>query len=245
MNPRLYCRKCGWSHFYRRKCAALRAAARHTCATTQTSPRWWARLWTCTRAISTTHIDAETPSTAATDLLNTSGNRTQPAVLAAHYAETTRRARHAMVELVRAGYQIGPPPYGYQTLRVQTASPAGHSKLRTILVPHWETAAVVAQIFYWRAEQRLRFTAIARRLNSDPPRYPTPTQSGRWNAEAIRRIISNPKYTGRQVWARNIAGRPAPVEQWVTSGPMAHQPLVDLRTFLLVQTDSGSEWNPA
>jgi hypothetical protein len=208
---------------------------RHTCATTQTSPRWWARLWTRLRGGLPPHLDAETLASTRTDLVTISGNRDQPDVLAAHHAETTRRARHAMVELVRAGYQIGRPPYGYRTMHIRITNRTGLRKLRTILVPGWQTAAVVAQIFYWRAEQRLSFTAIARRLNSDLPRYPTPTQSGRWSAEAVRRIITNPKYTGRQDWARTIAGRPAPVEQWVTSAPMAHQPLVDLRTFLLAQ----------
>jgi hypothetical protein len=210
MNTRLYCRECGWSHAYQRKCAALRAAARHTCATTQTSPRWWTRLWTRLHTGSPPHLDAEIPPNTRTDLVTIGGNRNQLDVLAAHHAETTRRARHALAELVRAGYQIGPPPYGYRTMRIRITDPTGHSKLRTILVPEWHTAAVVAQIFYWRAEQRLSFTAIARRLNSDPPRYPTPTQFGRWNAEAVKRITTNPKYTGRQVWARTIAGRPAP-----------------------------------
>lgn len=46
---------------------------------------------------------------------------------------------------------------------------------------------------------------------------------------------NNPKYVGRQVWARTVAGRPVPVEQWVTSGPNAHEPLVDPRTFQRAQ----------
>lgn len=49
------------------------------------------------------------------------------------------------------------------------------------------------------------------------------------------------KNTGRQVWARTIAGRPAPVEQWITSAPMAHQPVVELRTFLLAQSSVSQE----
>jgi hypothetical protein len=28
-----------------------------------------------------------------------------------------------------------------------------------------------------------------------------------------------------------VAGQPVPVEQWVTSAPMVHEPLIDDRTF--------------
>ena len=80
------------------------------------------------------------------------------------------------------------------------------------LVPDWQTAAVVAQIFTWRADHRLGFAAITQRLNSDPRRYPTPAQTGRWSAKAIRRIVTNVKYTGRQVWAHTVTGRPVPVK---------------------------------
>jgi hypothetical protein len=166
-----------------------------------------------------------------TDLLDSHGNRIQWAVLAAHHAETTRRSRQAMVELVRAGYQIGPPPYGYRALRIRVTDPTGHSKLRAVLVPDWQTAAVVKQIFTWRADHGLKFSVIADRLNRDPRQYPAPVPNGRWTAKAVRRVITNPKYVGRQVWARTVAGRPAPVEQWVTSAPKMHEPLVDERTF--------------
>ncbi|GAB2968958.1 hypothetical protein GCM10017788_79970 [Amycolatopsis acidiphila] len=49
MTTRLYRRECGWHPEYRRKRAALRAAARHQCAGTpvaETRPPWWSRLWT-------------------------------------------------------------------------------------------------------------------------------------------------------------------------------------------------------
>ncbi|MEV6242486.1 recombinase family protein [Lentzea sp. NPDC051838] len=159
-------------------------------------------------------------------------------MLAAHHAENTRRSRQAMVELVRAGYQIGPPPYGYRALRIRVTGPAGHSKLRVVLVPDWRTAAVVRQIFNWRVDDGLKFAAIARHLNGDPRQYPVPAATGQWTAKAVRRIVTNVKYTGRQVWARTVAGRPVPVEQWVTSAPRVHEPLVDERTFRAAQPPS-------
>ncbi|SFQ18662.1 recombinase family protein [Amycolatopsis rubida] len=239
MTTRLYCRECGWHPEFRRKRAALRAAARHQCTGTPVAeirPPWWSRLWT---NLWTTRSDASVIDTedgavdqAGDDLLaDAHGNRIQWAALSAHHAETTRRARAAMVELVRAGYQIGPPPYGYRALRIRVTDPSGHSKLRAVLVPDWQTAAVVKQIFIWRADRGLTFAVIAAQLNNDPRQYPAPVPNGRWTAKAVRRIVTNVKYTGRQVWARTVAGRPAPVEQWVTSAPKVHEPLVDERTF--------------
>ncbi|WP_216209803.1 recombinase family protein [Amycolatopsis aidingensis] len=247
MTTRLYCRECGWHPVFRGKRTALRAAARHHCATTplaDTTPRrWsWSRLWTYLFGTSPTAAENVTEdatsgdrATDAAEFVDTYGSRIQWAVLAAHHAETTRRARAAMVELVRAGYQIGSPPYGYRALRIRVTDPTGHSKLRAVLVPDWQTAAVVKQIFAWRADHGLGFAAIAARLNSNPRQYPPPARSGRWNAQAVRRVVTNPKYLGRQVWARTVAGRPAPVEQWVTSAPRVHEPLVDERTFRQAQ----------
>jgi Recombinase len=239
MTTRLYCRACGWHPEFRRKRAALRAAARHQCTGTPVAeirPPWWSRLWTnlWTSQSGASAVDTEDGAddqTGDDELVDAHGNRIQWAALTAHHAETTRRARQAMVELVRAGYQIGPPPYGYRALRIRVTDPSGHSKLRAVLVPDWQTAAVVKQIFLWRADHGLTFAVIAARLNSDPRQYPAPVPNGRWTAKAVRRIVTNVKYTGRQVWARTVAGRPAPVEQWVTSAPKVHEPLVDERTF--------------
>jgi hypothetical protein len=65
-------------------------------------------------------------------------------------------------------------------------------------------------------------------------------------------ILGNPRYTGRQVWNRQStcghggggrrggrgsgAVRWNPVEDWVMSEHLAHEPLVDDETFLLVQS---------
>ena len=143
MTTRLYCRECGWHPKFRRKRAALRAAGRHHCTGTpvaETCPPWWFRLWTnlWTSPEAASAVDAEIGAdngTGGGELVDARGNRIQWAVLAAHHAETTRRARQAVIEIVRAGYQIGPPPYGYRALRVRVTDPTGHSKLRAVLVP--------------------------------------------------------------------------------------------------------------
>ncbi|MFI5593537.1 recombinase family protein [Amycolatopsis sp. NPDC051758] len=146
-----------------------------------------------------------------------------------------------MADVVRAGYQLGPPPYGYRALRIRVIEPAGRGQLRAVLVPDWQTAAVVKQIFSWRADDGLTFAAIAVRLNGDPRQYPPPVPGGQWTAKAVQRIVANVKYTGRQVWARTVAGRPAPVEQWVTSAPKVHEPLVDEHVFQRAQPRTGDE----
>jgi hypothetical protein len=239
MTTRIYCRECGWQPKFRRKRAALRAAGRHQCTGTlvaETCSPWWSRLW-APRA-PTTAVDNEIGTDddiGDCEVVDAHGNRIQWAALAAHHAETTRRARQAMVELVRAGYQIGPPPYGYRALRIRVTDPSGHSKIRAVLVPNWQTAAVVKLIFIWRADHDLTFAVIAARLNGDPRQYPAPVSNGRWTAKAVRRIVTNVKYTGRQAWARTVAGRLVPPEQWVTSAPNAHEPLIDERTFRRAQ----------
>jgi Recombinase len=234
MTTRLYCHECGWNHSYRTRRNARRAAGRHACATAphlQTTAPWWLRFWMRLPRRRSAGFDAPNLVGTGTEVVRTYSDRIQAAVLAAHHAETTQRARRAMVELVRAGYQIGPAPYGYHTLRIRVTDTTGHARFRVVLVPDWHTASVVTQIFYWRADQGLGFRAIARRLNAEPRRYPSPSRSGPWTPGAVRRVVTNPRYTGRQVWARTVAGRPAPVEQWVTSAPMVHEPLIDDRTF--------------
>jgi hypothetical protein len=211
MTTRLYCRHCG------------RRPEVKAC------PPFWSRMWT--KLWTGRSRDGEVGQTGDGELTDCRGSRIEWAALATHHSETTRRSRQAMVEIVRAGYQIGPPPYGYRALRIRVTGPSGRSKLRAVLVPDWQTAAVVKQIFIWRAEHRLTFAAIAAQLNGDPSQYPAPRPTGRWTAKAVQRIVTNVKYTGRQVWARTVDGRPTPVEQWVTSAPKVHEPLIDERTF--------------
>lgn len=222
------------TRLFRRK----RTTVRRDCVGTPsaTRPQWWSRLWATLRTTRPRSSDADPGDQRGdVDLIDADGNLIEWAALASHHAETTRRARQAMVEIVRAGYQIGPPPYGYRALRIRVTDPSGRSKLRAVLVPHWQTAAVVKQIFVWRSDHGLKFAAIAARLNADPSQYPVRSSGGRWTAKAVRRIVTNVKYTGRQAWARTVHGRPAPVEQWVTSAPKVHEPLVDERTFRRAQ----------
>jgi hypothetical protein len=157
----------------------------------------------------------------------------QARVIAEYHAANTRRARQRTIELVRAGYHIGPVPYGYRgTPNTRTLG----SRPRVRLVPDPATAPIVRLIFRWRWHEHLSTTAIAARLATDPTRCPALHDSitGRprpWNARTVRAILQNPVYTGRTVWGRTRHGHPVPVNRWITSGPGAHPALVDDRTF--------------
>jgi hypothetical protein len=244
MTTRLCCRECGWRSTYRRKRAAVRAAARHRCTTSplaashpQRRTRLRTTLWASRRGNSTDSITTAADAGAGDGELRDgpSSNRNRRVVLAVHHAETTRRARRAMIELVQAGGQVGPPPYGYRAISRRVSDRAAGTAVRAVLVPDHRTAAVVTRIFCWRADDGLSFAVIARRLNEDPRQYPPPGSSGRWCARNVRRIVTNVKYTGRQVWGRTSGGRPVPIAQWVMSAPGVHEPLIDPRTFYRAQ----------
>lgn len=73
----------------------------------------------------------------------------------------------------------------------------------------------------------------------------------RWIVRTVAMILENPRYTGRQVWNRSgttghgLGGRAGgrgsgalrynPVDEWVVSEQIAHEPLVDDETFVAVQ----------
>ncbi|MCM3885172.1 recombinase family protein [Frankia sp. R82] len=158
-------------------------------------------------------------------------------LLAAHHADTTERARHAQIALVRDGYHLGPIPYGYLPLRVGPRRGGERRRIRLLLDPG--PASVVVAIYRWRIEDRLTPHAIATRLRSvetpavlriDPATgFPRP-----WTSNAVTRVLANPTYTGATVWGRTHAGRPVPPDAWVIRLG-AHQPIIDGATFYHAQ----------
>lgn len=157
-------------------------------------------------------------------------------VLADYHADTTRKAREQIIDLVRSGYHIGPTPYGYRTARA--AGPATGRRVPTRLVPDPRTAPVVPAIFSLRLDEGLSAERIAMRLAEDPALFPPPVHpaTGRpraWTAGFVLAVLRHPVYTGRAVWGRTRNGRRMPREQWITSTPGAHRALIDERTFAL------------
>lgn len=161
------------------------------------------------------------------------GGRRRARLLARHHARTGAQARSAIADRIRAGEQVGAVPYGYRSC----------DGPRRRLAVDESTAAVVAQIFTWRATDRIGATVIARRLHADPERYPPPRDTTgtrrRWTRGTVRHILANPAYTGRRVWGRTHQGRPVPAHQWAASAHDAHAALIDDLTFHAAQRPLG------
>ncbi|ABW11968.1 Recombinase [Parafrankia sp. EAN1pec] len=160
----------------------------------------------------------------------------QARLLADHHAWTTERARQAQIDLVRAGFHLGPVPFGYRAQRVTVFDLHGQPqrRVRLIVDPGRIAAAVVATIYQWRVDDQLSPAAIATRLRSIP-RMPSPidpaTRTPRaWTTDRVSRVLANPVYTGAAVWGRTHGRRPVPPDQWIVCRN-AHEPIIDGWTF--------------
>ena len=159
-------------------------------------------------------------------------------------------------------YLGGRPPYGY---RLGDAGPhpnkahAAWGRRARRLEPDPETAHIVRWIFARRLAGH-SMARIARALNeaavpcpsaADPGRNPHRAGAG-WMLGTIATILSNPRYTGRQVWNRQRTDRdladPADVslghksvqrwnlpDGWVISRKPAHPALVSEGDFIAAQ----------
>jgi hypothetical protein len=159
-------------------------------------------------------------------------------------------------------YLGGRPPYGY---RLGDAGPhpnkahAAWGRRAHRLEPDPETAHIVRWIFARRLAGHL-VARIARALNdagvpcpsaADPGRNPHRTGAG-WTLGTLTTILSNPRYTGRQVWNRQRTDRdladPADAclghksvqrwnlpDGWVISRKPAHPALVSEADFIAAQ----------
>ncbi|WP_337661972.1 recombinase family protein [Actinoalloteichus sp. AHMU CJ021] len=170
------------------------------------------------------------------------------------------RVRSAMAAQasVEGRFLGGRPPYGY---RLADAGPHPHPgkaaegrRLRR-LEPDQDTAPTVRRIFHEYLNGRGIF-AIAEGLTRDgipSPSAADPTRNRHrsgvaWSKGAVRVILSNPRYTGRQVWNKQrkeevlldvedvALGHETKMrwndrDAWVFSREIVHDPLVDLDTF--------------
>ena len=152
----------------------------------------------------------------------------------------------------------GRPPYGY---RIADAGPhpnpakAADGKRLHKLEPDPDTAGLVGRIFAEYLAGRGLY-AIAEGLTRD--RIPSPSQQDRarnrhrtgegWSKSAVRTILCNPRYTGRQVWNKQrkdeilldvndvAAGyetrmRWNQLGSWVWSDAIVHEPLIPAADF--------------
>jgi site-specific DNA recombinase len=177
---------------------------------------------------------------------------------------TSIRVRTAMAVQTRdqGRYLGGRPPYGY---RLADAGPhpnkmhAAWGRRAHRLEPHPDTEHVVRWIFTQRLAGH-SMARIARALNdasipcpsaADPARNPHRAGTA-WTVPTLASILSNPRYTGRQVWNRqrtdlqladpaDISLGHRPVQRWnlpdgwVISARPAHRPLVSEADFVAAQ----------
>ena len=182
---------------------------------------------------------------------------------------TSIRVRTAMAVQVReqGRYLGGRPPYGY---RLGDAGPhpnkahAAWGRRAHRLEPDPETAHIVRWIFARRLAGH-SVARIARALNeagvpcpsaADPGRNPHRASAG-WTLGTVATVLSNPRYTGRQVWNRQRTDKdltnPADVslghksvqrwnlpDGWVISRKLAHAALVSEADFIAAQDISAA-----
>src|SRR5216683_895822 len=172
------------------------------------------------------------------------------------------RAAMAAQAAIEGRFLGGRPPYGY---RIADAGPhpnpakAADGKRLHKLEPDPDTAWVVRRIFAEYLAGRGLF-AIAEGLTRD--RVPSPSQHDAarnthrtgegWAKSAVRAILGNPRYTGRQVWNKqrkdeilldvNDVARGYETRlrwndtgQWVWSETLAQEPLVSVEDFEAAQ----------
>ncbi|HZM77263.1 MAG TPA: recombinase family protein [Candidatus Limnocylindrales bacterium] len=155
-------------------------------------------------------------------------------------------------------YLGGRPPYGYMLKDLgphPNPQKAADGKRLHGLTPDPQTAPVVMRIFRDFLNGNGIF-AIAEALTKDgilsPSAYDhkrNPHRDGRaWAKSAVRVILTNPRYTGREVWNKQRTDevlvdvddvalghmpimRWNPRDKWVTSQEIVHEPLVSDETF--------------
>ncbi len=139
---------------------------------------------------------------------------------------------------VREGWNIGKPPYGYKAKSYRHPNPtkAARGQTKTRLEPDDLRGETVTQIALWRYHEGLGYDTIVERLNADLVKYPPPTPPnkerarGAWGKSSVYEILSNPKYTGFQVFNRRASrsrhGKVNNPVKWVWSVEPAHEPLI-------------------
>jgi site-specific DNA recombinase len=170
------------------------------------------------------------------------------------------RVRTAMASQTQleGRYLGGRPPYGYTLTdlgRHPNPAKAAEGKRLHGLTPEPHTAPVVARIFDMYLTG-YGIWAIAEALTRDDIPCPSAADRARnrhreglaWSKSAVRVILTNPRYTGRQIWNKqrtdevlldvdDVALGHTPImrwnhpDQWITSKELAHQPLIERAAF--------------
>jgi DNA invertase Pin-like site-specific DNA recombinase len=144
----------------------------------------------------------------------------------------------------------GPVPYGYRA-ELEKVTVKGKTRWRTarlVLGPDHE-GEVVRRLFIDYARTAVGLRGLAQRLTAAGVPAPKGGKKG-WGTNTVKRILLNPAYLGRVVWARRTEGkffgvvnaelvplsgpqksRPNDEGGWVYAPSQTHEPLVDQKTW--------------
>ena len=156
----------------------------------------------------------------------------------------------------------GRPPYGYRLIDAgphpNPAKAADGKRLHVLAID--EPAAAVVERIFAEFIAGHGIYAIAEHLTADGIPCPSAHDPGRnrhrcgtaWNKYAVRTILANPRYTGRQVWNRQrkdevlidvhdvalghtTKQRWNDEDKWIFSEGIVHPPIIDDETFRRAQ----------
>jgi site-specific DNA recombinase len=161
------------------------------------------------------------------------------------------RVLTGMANKARAGRILGMAPYGLMTEYETVNEPGKPPKVIPLrFVPDRKRAHVVQWIFEKYAEGGRTMDQIADELNRRA--MPAPCRKNtclKWNANGVRSILKNPRYTGALTWNRRSCGKyhrlkngaavakagagnvPNDKEEWLVSAEPAHEALVSQELF--------------
>ncbi|WP_051799996.1 recombinase family protein [Catenuloplanes japonicus] len=184
--------------------------------------------------------------------------------LGARSLREVQRSRHRAWEAMRVQardqgrYLGGRPPYGYMLVEIGPHPNPAHARWGRMLLglaPDPVTARHVGWIFARRLAGD-SMADIACALNARGVPCPSAYDRARnrhrtgagWQVRSVAAILTNPRYTGRQVWNRqsqhiDVAGPDSGTpsrdwndrDDWVISAEPAHQALVSEMDFVAVQ----------
>ena len=177
-------------------------------------------------------------------------------VLTAQSQREVVRSRHRTLAAVTAQtveqgrFLGGWPPYGYRLVDAGPHPNRAHAawgRRGQRLDPDLMTARHMRWMFAARLAGR-SVAAIARELNERGVPCPSTADPGRnrhrscrgWNLRSVAVILSNPRYTGREVWSRHQSAgsdgqRLANPAEWAISRSLAHPALVSEADFVAAQ----------
>jgi len=176
--------------------------------------------------------------------------------------KTRVRTTMAALAQTQGRFLGGRPPYGYLLIDARPhANPAkaADGKRLHVLAIDEEAAEVVQRIFI-EFLAGYGIYAIAERLTAEGIACPSAHDPGRnrhrcgpaWSKGAVRAILANPRYTGRQVWNRQRKDevliditdvalghltkmRWNEADKWIYSNEIVHPPIIDDQRFQQAQ----------